>query len=447
MLKRKILIVDDEIENLKYIEFVLNSKGYKVLTAGDGQECLEILKKEDVDVVLLDIVMPKMTGLEALEEIRKDDNLKTIPVLLISSLSDKENRLKGLSLGADDFISKPFDRDELITKVETQIRLQYERRKLSEKEKLLEVVEKIEEGIVITDKYYKVLYMNKIAKNIFQIEMCRDIENFIEYLKKRYSVLFEENSKKFILNILRERKLYFNCIIQEVKNIEEEIDSYIFIFRNITEEFLESALKLDFLSLITHKVFTPFTSLSGNIQLLKKKLTGDNSLKEMILKIEEDKERMFELLNRMLYFVEFQKENLKKNVNKEEFLLFVREKFKERKINLKTDIEDNFEMYKFIVIKELIDNAIKFSDGEIDVFVKMKGNEVIVSDNGIGIPDGEKDKIFESFYQIDRDKTGQIPGIGLGLSIVKKIAELFNGKISIETNLPRGTVFKVIFNI
>jgi len=447
MLKRKILIVDDEIENLKYIEFVLNSKGYKVLTAGDGQECLEILKKEDVDVVLLDIVMPKMTGLEALEEIRKDDNLKTIPVLLISSLSDKENRLKGLSLGADDFISKPFDRDELITKVETQIRLQYERRKLSEKEKLLEVVEKIEEGIVITDKYYRVLYMNKIAKNIFQIEMCRDIENFIEYLKKRYSVLFEENSKKFILNILRERKLYFNCIIQEVKNIEEEIDSYIFIFRNITEEFLESALKLDFLSLITHKVFTPFTSLSGNIQLLKKKLTGDNSLKEMILKIEEDKERMFELLNRMLYFVEFQKENLKKNVNKEEFLLFVREKFKERKINLKTDIEDNFEMYKFIVIKELIDNAIKFSDGEIDVFVKMKGNEVIVSDNGIGIPDGEKDKIFESFYQIDRDKTGQIPGIGLGLSIVRKISELFNGKILIETNLPRGTVFKVIFNI
>ena len=114
-----ILVVDDDKEIVGAIEIYLKNEGYNILKAYNGEEALEIVKNNEIHLIILDIMMPKKDGLETLEEIRKD---KTIPVILLSAKSEDYDKIGGLNLGADDYITKPFNPLELIARVNSQIR-------------------------------------------------------------------------------------------------------------------------------------------------------------------------------------------------------------------------------------------------------------------------------------------------------------------------------------
>jgi len=132
----KILIVDDEQETLELLGSLLLKRNYSVLKAENGEIALELLRENEIDLVLLDIMMTGMSGLSVLDFIRKDEKLKTISVIIVSALSDSANRINGLSLGADDYVSKPFERDEFLARITTHLKLQSLRRELLEKERL-----------------------------------------------------------------------------------------------------------------------------------------------------------------------------------------------------------------------------------------------------------------------------------------------------------------------
>ena len=114
-----ILVVDDDKEIVGAIEIYLKNEGYNILKAYNGEEALEIIKNNEIHLIILDIMMPKKDGLETLEEIRKD---KTIPVILLSAKSEDYDKIGGLNLGADDYITKPFNPLELIARVKSAIR-------------------------------------------------------------------------------------------------------------------------------------------------------------------------------------------------------------------------------------------------------------------------------------------------------------------------------------
>jgi len=118
-----ILIVDDERSNQFLLEGLLGANGYKTIVAGNGLECMEILNAQQVDLILLDIMMPKMTGIEALEIITASDNLKHIPVLILSAKTSTNDIETALGKGAIDYIRKPFDEIELLSRVKVGIRL------------------------------------------------------------------------------------------------------------------------------------------------------------------------------------------------------------------------------------------------------------------------------------------------------------------------------------
>ncbi len=114
-----ILVCDDEKEIVKAIEIYLTKEGYNVLKAYNGEECIKMLKKNDIHLVILDIMMPKKDGIETLEEIRE---YSTIPVIMLSAKSEDEDKINGLNLGADDYVTKPFNVLELIARVNSGIR-------------------------------------------------------------------------------------------------------------------------------------------------------------------------------------------------------------------------------------------------------------------------------------------------------------------------------------
>lgn len=111
-----ILAVDDEPVNLRLLEAVLAPYGHRVRIAGSGQECLDVLAGEDIDLVLLDVVMPGLDGYEVCRRIRGDERTAFLPVVMITA-SDAQERVAALEAGADDFVRKPFDRSELLARV------------------------------------------------------------------------------------------------------------------------------------------------------------------------------------------------------------------------------------------------------------------------------------------------------------------------------------------
>ena len=112
----RILCVDDEVMNLKLLEAILLPSGYEVVTAGDGHEALRKISERKVDCVLLDVMMPKMNGFDACRKIREDEETRHLPVVLITALTSREDRIRGIEAGADDFLSKPFDEGEVIAR-------------------------------------------------------------------------------------------------------------------------------------------------------------------------------------------------------------------------------------------------------------------------------------------------------------------------------------------
>jgi DNA-binding response OmpR family regulator len=117
--EEKILVVDDDKEIVKAIEKLLMLEGYTIVKAYDGLEAMDALMKNTIHLILLDIMMPKLDGLSATMKIREQKN---IPIILLSAKSEDSDKILGLSMGADDYITKPFNPQELLARVKSQLR-------------------------------------------------------------------------------------------------------------------------------------------------------------------------------------------------------------------------------------------------------------------------------------------------------------------------------------
>ena len=113
----RILCVDDEPPNLSLLEAILSPRGYEVVSAVNGPEALEKIRTERIDICLLDVIMPGMDGFEVCRLIKAEDLYRNVPVVMITSHADQENRIRGIEAGAEDFISKPFDSTEVLARI------------------------------------------------------------------------------------------------------------------------------------------------------------------------------------------------------------------------------------------------------------------------------------------------------------------------------------------
>ncbi len=117
--KLSILVVDDDLEIREAIEIYMKNEGYRVYKAEDGLEALEIINDKDIHLIIMDIMMPKMDGIRATLKIRENKN---IPIIMLSAKSEEIDKILGLNMGADDYVTKPFNPLELIARVKSQLR-------------------------------------------------------------------------------------------------------------------------------------------------------------------------------------------------------------------------------------------------------------------------------------------------------------------------------------
>lgn len=191
--KETILVVDDEKEIRDLIGIYLANENYKVLKAANGLEALKCLEKQEVDLIILDIMMPSMDGIEACIKIREDKNM---PIIMLSAKSEDMDKIMGLTTGADDYVTKPFNPLELLARVKSQLRRYKRLNTMPEKQDgVIEIDDMIintnthevkvgDNEIKLTPREFEILFL--LAKNkgiVFSIEKiyeCVWKEDFFE---------------------------------------------------------------------------------------------------------------------------------------------------------------------------------------------------------------------------------------------------------------------------
>jgi class 3 adenylate cyclase len=199
MTQPKILIVDDEPFNVDYLEQELEDMGYSLITARNGIEALEQVRSEKPDLILLDIMMPIMDGFAVLNELKKDAYLRHIPVVVISAVNDLESVVKGIKLGAEDYLPKPFEPTLLHARISASLEkksLRDQQRKLLHTFASETVAEQLmANGFSLGGKKINASIMFTDIRSFTTLTEKSDAADIIELLNNYYAAIFEPISR------------------------------------------------------------------------------------------------------------------------------------------------------------------------------------------------------------------------------------------------------------
>lgn len=465
----KILVVDDYPANVKLLERNLQAAGYETVAANDGQEALEKVQAEKPDLILLDIMMPKIDGFEVCRRLRADEATAVIPIIMVTALKETEDRIRGLEAGADDFISKPFDRGELLARVKSLLAIKYYRSMLAEREKFHAVIQDLSHGIVIADGRWRVETISRRAAELLDRAdedlVGRDLADVLSTFQVEPSLeaLRQMTSKVVTVELAQEDRgspRYLAGRYTRIMGPGGQLHNAALVFRDVTEMRRKEKLKRDFLMLMSHKLKTPLTIVGGYLSLIDQGRYGEvppamaEAVRISLVKVKE----LSDLVEKVLSYAGLTATELERAgqlVAVGDLVPRVRdriaERYRDRRVVWTIDVPADLprarapEELLFIVVDNLLDNAVKFGDKQpVEVRVtatEVEGRhlEVSVRDNGPGVPVAQRDTIFSAFSQLEETFTGNVAGMGLGLSTAQRLVESWGGTINYESTLGEGS--------
>jgi PAS domain S-box-containing protein len=322
--------------------------------------------------------------------------------------------------------------------------------------------------VVIVDKFGYINYSNKALTHLTDYRF-EDVENKkitdlwhkdddVNVWKKNYEEVSKTKSSiQFSSWGIKKGNIKFESAIQisPIKNNDDSVDSYLVVERDITEEKQKERIKGEFISVVSHELRTPMTVIRGYSTLLAEGKLGDlnDKQKEYVNKINTETGQLLELANDMLDIQKFESGKIELKFEKTKIPDFVKnivdssvEMYSKK--NLKLTFENNLTKDS---TTNLLSNAYKYTEkGEVKVFLVNPDDDhivIAVKDTGVGIKEESLTHLFERFYQADGVLQRKQEGSGLGLSIVKRVAESHNGYVWAESKLGVGSTFYVAIPI
>ncbi len=206
----KVLIIEDNPESIDLLVYFLKPAGYEILTATDSREALTILARELPDIILLDVMLPEVDGFQICEQLKKNERTFHIPIIMITALKELRHKIRGLEVGADDFITKPFDSVELLTRVKSLLRLKFYHDELVRRNQELEHRKKILEREDELKKELTHLIIHDMKSPLFVIQGNLQMMNMMNESGQpspdpKYTQRIERSSRgllRMILNLL-----------------------------------------------------------------------------------------------------------------------------------------------------------------------------------------------------------------------------------------------------
>ncbi len=344
-----------------------------------------------------------------------------------------------------------------------------------EKRKLEIVFKRIKEGAVLTTQDGEIIILNNSAKLYLEYEkykftnICQAMENFS--VKPSMEEVFKSDTTISRFEVMREKpkKLYLDGsaikLFKEDREGNPSIEGLLWILSDITAQKLEEYMARNFLSLISHKFKTPLACINGYSQILSEEAASGNLpdiVKKSSATILTQGAKLTGLVESLLNFVtidSIEESGMKKTSfdvsdTFNETIELMKVRFKDTPgVTFKTAVPEPITITadKSMIrnaLNNLVDNAVKFNPGTDKLVIlsaQVKDGRVMISvgDNGPGIPGEEIANIFNKFYQVEASFTGQVEGWGLGLALVKKVAEAHLGSVYAKSQLQKGSAFTI----
>lgn len=339
-----------------------------------------------------------------------------------------------------------------------------------EKNRIEAILKSMVDGVIATDSEGRVSLINPAAQKIFNIdEQAIKGKNLISSLFNHRLDMYLQRSLDEKESISREiiyqnpdKKIIQTTFIPLLGD-NKDINGGVIVLTDITELRKLETVRNDFVANVSHELRTPLTSILGYLDTLLESDIEDQKTKEKFLKIiKEETNRLSLLITDLLNLSKIESQSFElypgdflKTFQKVYHLLEKNAQLKDININL--EIEDDLPQVYMVreqveqVLINLIDNAIKYSSsgGTINISVQKKSDKLYfeIQDNGIGIPVDEQERIFERFYRVDKARSRELGGTGIGLSIVRNIIKQHGSEIKVESRVGEGSKFSFYLNI
>ncbi|MCA6068201.1 response regulator [Chryseobacterium sp. RG1] len=483
-----ILIVDDNQNNLYSLQKLLESKDFKVETAGSGEEALGKALKNDYALIILDVQMPDMDGFEVAESLAGYSKTKDIPIIFLSAVNtDKKFITRGYASGAKDYVTKPVDPEILLLKVKTFYNLQEQNIAMKKTQQNLELEVKGRRESQVTMKS-QIDHFHLMLESLPQIAFTLNEDGIVDFVNGKW-YQYSETEKNFPeshLDDLNIREEFERCkrkgkaleLEVRIKNRisheyryhllritpvydEGRVKNWVGTFTDIDDQKKIEKEKDEFLSIASHELKTPLTSIKAYVQLLERKLKLDKESSEagFVAKVQGQIEKLNALITDLLDVSKIENGKLKidkKQVNLESVISnaieTIQQTHEERIVKIerqgmKPDILIPLDEIRIEqVLINFLTNAIKYSPHNnqviITTFVDEEAEEVRVNvtDFGIGIPDFKQDAVFKKFYRVEESSL-QFQGMGIGLFICSEIIKQHHGTVGVSSVLGEGSTF------
>ena len=392
--KPLVLVVEDNPEMNRFIRESLEPD-YRTAAAFDGGQGLEQARALSPDLILSDVMMPVVSGETLVSQLRAQREFDGIPIVLLTARADDESRVRLLGAGAQDYLMKPFSIPELRARVENLVTI-------------------------------------KRARTVLQAELAsqaRDLESLADEI------------------VTRRREL--ETALEAMRAAREQAER-------------ASQVKTNFLGLVSHELRSPLAVIQLQLELLSRDpeapFTGQQ--REAIERVRRSSQRLSDLIESLLEHARIESGRVALSIKRFDPSVLAAEVAEElapqaesKGLALRVsappvpqEVETDPRLLRLILVN-LVGNAIKYTQqGFVSLTVEQRGREsrFRVQDTGPGIPEEERDQVFEPFTQLDSARLRQTPGVGLGLALVRQMTHALGGRIELESMAGTGSTFTIV---
>jgi len=481
--REKVLVVDDKPEMIQILtDYVLGPRGYVLLTALNGEEGLRMALTEEPDLVILDLRMPRMSGLQVLQALREQHC--PVPVIVITAYGSEEVVVRALRLGANDYVAKPFELDEMLNVIErvlSRSRQEKERarlwqeleRSVQELTKKLELIlHSIDEGLFTVDRELRILTFNPAAERILGWreeevigQPCAEIFREEGAFSSQEELLLEAMRKAQPLISVKEghpvinkdgQQIFVASNVTPLLDLDGQVIGAIVAFRDVSSEMELDHMKSEFISMVSHELRAPLSHIIASTELIREANLSSDQQQDLLSIVHAQSNRLNKFIAQILDVSLLEAGTVKaeqKPVAVKPMIEQIIEVFK---------IRANTHRFEFAVperptivvgdegkiqtvLGNLLDNAVSYSPrgSRVSIEVSDRDKEVAISviDEGIGIPANQLERLFERFHRVNASDDQEQYGYGLGLYISKRLIEIQGGNIWAESEVGRGSRF------
>ena len=472
----RILVVDDEQRIRDACRLVLEAEGFDVALAPDGDRGLKLIEAEHFDIILLDLMLPALSGFDVLSRVRSlhPDTV----VIVITGYATVEHSIEAMKKGAFDVIPKPFTPEQLRVVVAKAIQYTRALQDIADARSRLRVmVNRLSDGVMTTDWQRRAVLANPAFLQMIgyqgQSVLGRTIDTFISdpslcRMIDEALVMPQEEmaeiSRELSFGPEQDRIISARCApFRDRRGLNLGV---ITVLHDITELKRLDKIKSDFVSMVSHEIRSPMNSVLMQIRVIMDGLAGEvtDKQREILERAEGKIESLSTMASELLDLARIESGLISQEKELVQMASIIADQVAFHQAGAQRqlvtiELESLPDIPPMManrcnmeeVLSNLISNAVKYSPhgGRIVVSAKPDNGYLIIriTDEGLGIPEEDLERIFSRFYRVKNEDTRYIHGTGLGLSIVKSIVEAHHGSIRAESLPERGSTFRVCLPI